>query len=510
MWEIPTVLFRFGGGAVREEVCVPRRRRRRPFGVLWMHTPLLSVMTRGEPEWSWRRWLMLGIYGLTAILNFAMWLTYACVSEAEIAFDHSSLYLVNLLGVVCGFGYLVGAPPAGLVLRSKGGLRTGMLWAAAFNAVAGILRWLGGRLHLYWLALGGQLAVGLSQPFFMSAPAQLAMECFPPRERATATSLGILSQVAGQALIFVVAALAPSLQVLVQAQAACGLGLLVLTAGSFRPTALARMSSATSSAAAVSSTACASACTLSVERPAPEAAEPPPHRQAPTLLLASPSPAGPERLIRDGPFVSLAACSAVCIGTYWTFTLVVGELLWPLGYGAEEVGGIGFVFLVAGAIGLLVVGPLMTRTHAYRTLMLGCVWTSAAASLALALVTAPGHFWPVAAVCAVLGFCLTAIQAVALEAAVEVTHPIAEAVSGGIILAIAVAIYCSLPFVVSAVLVEHGVQPILWGQCALLAIVSVLLTLTFRPTYRRLAAERRGVADATDVASAPEILLCAT
>ena len=43
-------------------------------------------MTRGEPEWSWRRWLMLGIYGLTAILNFAMWLTYACVSEAEIAF----------------------------------------------------------------------------------------------------------------------------------------------------------------------------------------------------------------------------------------------------------------------------------------------------------------------------------------------------------------------------------------------------------------------------------------
>ena len=132
----------------------------------------------------------------------------------------------------------------------------------------------------------------------------------------------------------------------------------------------------------------------------------------------------------------------------------------------------------------------MTRTHAYRTILLGCAWASSIASSVLAVVTVSQNFWPVTTACAVLGFCMTAIQAVALETAVEVTYPVSEGVSGGVILGIAVAVYCTQPFIASSLLAEHGVPTVLWGQCALLALASAVLTFTFWPTYKRMAAEQ--------------------
>ena len=42
--------------------------------------------------------------------------------------------MADLLSVIVGFGYLVGALPAGHVLAGEGGLRRGMLWASDYRA----------------------------------------------------------------------------------------------------------------------------------------------------------------------------------------------------------------------------------------------------------------------------------------------------------------------------------------------------------------------------------------
>merc|ERR1719188_672082 len=126
----------------------------------------------------------------------------------------------------------------------------------------------------------------------------------------------------------------------------------------------------------------------------------------------------------------------------------------------------------------------MTKTRAYRGLLLACLWASTMSSLTLVFVFEADAFASIAVVCGVLGFFLTAIQAIALETVVEVTYPVSENVSGGIVLGVAVAIYCVQPFVVDALL-KQGAAPILWGQFALLAATSLLLTCAFKPAYKR-------------------------
>ena len=139
-----------------------------------------------------KRWLMLVLYASIAMTNFGMWLTYAS-TPSDHPFNGANAYLIDLLAVIVGFGYLIGAPVAGWMLQNHG-LRLGMVVASVLNAAAGVLRWLGSLSGEYWPILLGQLLIGIAQPFFMSSAVQLSMDWFPPRERATATSLGILSQ----------------------------------------------------------------------------------------------------------------------------------------------------------------------------------------------------------------------------------------------------------------------------------------------------------------------------
>jgi len=395
-----------------------------------------------------KRWLILTLYSLVGIFNFAMWLTYASLPSATSAtFTRAAAWMINLLSVIVGFGYLVGAVPAGGVLGGRGGLRRGVVWACAINSVSGVLRWAGGRLASFWLVLGGQLLVGIAQPFFMAAPAQLSMEWFPQNERGLATSIAILSQVLGQAIIFLVGPAVGRLPELVLAQGVATLLLSALVLLAF--------------------------------------SEPP--NEGETQAIAEPAataPPGGGSLLRDRNFLTLAVASGTIIGTFWTFCTVIGSLLLPLAYTEAQIGAVGFAFIGAGAAGLLCAGPLIDRTRAYSALMRLCVWSAAFFSLLLVRVARASNFVPLLLVCSALGFWLTAIQAVALETAAEITYPVSESTSSGLIFGAAVAVYVVLPFLVEAAL-GVGTRTILGAQTALFTAMGLMLQLGFKPTYKR-------------------------
>jgi hypothetical protein len=193
------------------------------------------------PEWSPRRWLMLTLYSLVAMLNFGMWLTYASLPvQAAEAFPEA--WMGDSLSVVVGLGYLLGAVPAGRVLSSSspGGLRRGLLYASILAVISGVLRWFGGlersdnlppfappppppspsppppspalpgqsyahaltgmrvnednplpdpAMQRYSLVLVGQLLVGLAQPFFMAVPrAAIRTASWPFQQRSCAAA----------------------------------------------------------------------------------------------------------------------------------------------------------------------------------------------------------------------------------------------------------------------------------------------------------------------------------
>ena len=75
-------------------------------------------------------------------------------------------------------------------------------------------------------------------------------------------------------------------------------------------------------------------------------------------------------------------------------------------------------------------------------------------------------------------------EAVALETAVEITYPVQESTSSGIIFGAAVGIYCLLPFLV----ISATAQSVLMVQTAIFASMTLLLATGLRPQYRRQAA----------------------
>ena len=371
----------------------------------------------------------------------------------------------NLLSVIVGFGYLAGALPAGLVLRNaQGGLRRGMLWASCLNLISGALRCVGGGLRSFWCVFLGQLLVGVAQPFFMAAPAQLSAEWFPAREHGQATSIAILSQVLGQAVIFLIGPSVGSLTLLVSGQAVASAALLLLIWFLFGESPLPTVTGPT----AVTS---GGAADMNMNKNADVDAK----------------PSIPLMLNRD--FGVLSLVSAVCIGAFWTLCTIIGHVLMPLGYSEEAIGVLGFSFIGFGMAGLLVAGPLMDRTKAFRSLMLACVWAASLSSVALMKAAVPSNFPPLLAACSVLGFWLTAIQAVALETATEISFPTPESTSSGVIFGAAVGVYCALPFLA----LRLTPRAVLSAQCALFTAMALLLSVCFRPefhSYRRLAFQK--------------------
>lgn len=192
-------------------------------------------------------------------------------------------------------------------------------------------------------------------------------------------------------------------------------------------------------------------------------------------------------LIANRDFAVLTVSSGVCIGTFWTFCTVIGQLLLPLGYTEAQIGYLGFAFIASGVAGLLCAGPLMDKTKAFRELMLACAWAASVFSLLLLKVMVAANFLPLLLVCSALGFWLTAIQSVALETATEISYPAPEATSSGIILGAAVGIYCLFPFLV----LRASARTVLLGQSALFSATSLLLTTAFRPVYRRVEYMKR-------------------
>ncbi len=393
-----------------------------------------------------RRWLILGLYSAVSILNFGMWLTYATLPTATSAsFAGYQLWYGHALGIIVGFGYLVGAVPAGKVLAGAGGgLRSGMLWASAINVLSAVLRWAGGASRSFWLALTGQALVGIAQPFFMAAPVQVSTEWFPKREQGVATSVAIMSQVLGQAAIFLVGPAVGALEPLILAQGVGSVALMLLVWRMF-----------------IQSDYRTDGCEIQSYDDGPDEGD------------AAPS--------ASRQFGLLTVASGACIGAFWTFCTIIGQLLLPLGYTEAQIGYVGFSFIASGMAGLLCAGPVMDATRAYRKLMLACVWAASVSGLALIGVASAANFIPLIGVCSVLGFWLTAIQAVALETAAEITYPMEESTSSGVIFAVAVGVYCVLPFLV----MKAGLRTVLWGQFGLFAATSLLLTKFFRPRYVR-------------------------
>ena len=132
------------------------------------------------------RWAILGAYAVLAACTQLLWLSFAAVDTQTASALHVDVGTVGDLAAIFPFVYIVLALPTGRWLD--------MRFAQALSVGAG-LTGLGALIRLvaptsFGWQLAGMIVIAAGQPLVLNSITKVAAHYFPPRERATAISIG--------------------------------------------------------------------------------------------------------------------------------------------------------------------------------------------------------------------------------------------------------------------------------------------------------------------------------
>ena len=348
------------------------------------------------------RWVVLAALMAVTLVCEAEWLVHAAVARPAAAFyagqfDPASLFNVDFLALSYMLVFLAVCLPASWVLE-RWGLGTGVGIGAALTVVGSV-----GKAVFagsFGAQIGFQIVLAVAQPFLINAATTLARDWFPQNERATAAGLASLAQYLG-----FVAALtaAPALVQSNPALAGYGQGVAGLLA-----------------VFAVAAVA-AGGFSLAVVRRGPL------REAAPSAFLSSLAALWKSRDFRLTLllfFLGLGMLNAV---TSLTDTVAAS-------LGVRDSDGLLGVGLIAGGIVGAVVVPLLSdRWRRRKAFLVFCVVLAAAALAALTLVPKGWYGFDIGAM-AVLGLALMSAGPIGFQYAAEVTAPVPESVSQGLLL----------------------------------------------------------------------------
>lgn len=120
-----------------------------------------------------------------------MWTTWTPMAVEFAHYWNLPVAYVDALLSVFMFTYVTFSFLVMYLLQEVWGLARFLWWAAIFNALGALLRWM--FLSSYPMVFVGSLFAALSMAFVMSAPPLIAAKWFGEHERATATAIGALA-----------------------------------------------------------------------------------------------------------------------------------------------------------------------------------------------------------------------------------------------------------------------------------------------------------------------------
>ena len=132
------------------------------------------------------RWAVLGAYALLAASTQLLWLTFAAVDTRTATALNVGVGLVGDLAAVFPFVYIVLALPTGRWLDAHFAEALGV--GALLTGAGAALRVAGPDSFAWQMA--GQVVISGGQPLVLNSINKVAAHYFPPRERATAISIG--------------------------------------------------------------------------------------------------------------------------------------------------------------------------------------------------------------------------------------------------------------------------------------------------------------------------------
>ncbi|WP_281647083.1 MFS transporter [Parendozoicomonas sp. Alg238-R29] len=152
------------------------------------------------------RWVMLATLMALSVIIQMQWLAHAAVARPAEAFyanqiEHQNWLNIDNLALIYMVVYVIISLPVSWIL-ARFGLRSGLLTGAVLTGLFSILKGMAGNnLAIVTVA---QLGLAIAQPFILNSVTTLTDQWFPLKERALAAGLTVFSQFIGILLVMVI------------------------------------------------------------------------------------------------------------------------------------------------------------------------------------------------------------------------------------------------------------------------------------------------------------------
>ncbi|XP_050519850.1 feline leukemia virus subgroup C receptor-related protein 2-like [Daktulosphaira vitifoliae] len=420
------------------------------------------------------RWIILGVYILYSMSNAAHWIQYSIISNITGKFYGVSNYSVDLTSTIYMLVYVPLLVPASWLLDKKG-LKTTMLIGAGGTVLGAWLKVYSAEPDKFLITLLGQGLIACSQAFILSLPSRLAAVWFGASEVSTACSLGVFGNQLGGALGFLI----PPMMVHDSDN-------LSEIGNEFRTMFF---------SFAIVNTAVFFLVLWSVKSEpllAPSYAQVAQRKQRddPTIMNDA-FVSSMKDLMKSKGYVLLLISYGINSGCFYAISTLFSQFILQYFPGhQEDVGRIGLSLVMSGLAGSILCGYILDKTHLYKETTL-VIYTGTLISMVIYAFSLSNSksIWTIYLTASLLGLFMTGYLPVGYELAIEITYPIAEGTSSGLLNGGTQLIGFILTSVYSWVFATMGDKFANIMIICLLAIGS-LLTVFIPPSLKRQAAHK--------------------
>ncbi|MBP1694218.1 MAG: transporter, family, protein 7 [Chloroflexi bacterium] len=339
------------------------------------------------------RWVVLAVFMFVNVTIQMLWISFGSITLPASQFYGVGDLQIGLLSMVFMIVFIPLSLPVAWMIDTWGFYRS-VSAGAIIMAVFGIARGLVG--DNYTLVLLTTIGIAISQPFFLNSWTKVAARWFPILERATATGLAAVGNFIGT-----------------------GIGL------ALTPLLIERWSIPGALLSYGIVAAISSVLFISLAREKPLTPPCPPEMEARALMLD-----GLRTLLRSAPFWVLMAVFLVANGIFNGLSTWIESIVRPRGFSPDQAGAIGGLLLLGGILGAIVLPTLSDKSRRRKPYLLlgvlGCLpWL-----LGLTFAT---QYWMLMVSALLFGFMLIGIAPIGYQYAAELTFPVPEGTSNGML-----------------------------------------------------------------------------
>nr|XP_057920307.1 solute carrier family 49 member A3 [Doryrhamphus excisus] len=354
-----------------------------------------------------RRWFVLLLLCLLNCSNATLWLTFAPVADQSAQYLNATLNQINWLSVV----YMVVAIPLSFGttwMLDTIGLRVTIILGSWLNMFGAVIRIFGSppgeNFKIYYsVVMLGQTLAAVAQPLIIFTPTKMAALWFPDGQRATANMMASMAN---------------------------PLGLLVANIVSPK---VARTAQQIPTLMLVYSLPACVICFLATVGMRSSAPPTPPSAGA-EHSTSEPFVRGIKLLLRNRAYLLLLLCFGSGTAVFTCFSTLLDQILCVQGYTNDFAGLCAAIFIVSGIVGAGLLGLYVDKTKKFmEAIKVNTSLSTLVACIFAVVCLMQDQKAAVATICALFGFFGFSTYPPFMEMSVEVSYPVGEATSSGLI-----------------------------------------------------------------------------